>query len=235
VKEHPTLFNGPMVRALLAGTKTQTRRVVTARNSLVDGEAGFPWGELDFTDAFVDAGPSPAGNPGPYLKVARPSYETRHRIYSRVQPGDRLWVRETFYCDHAFARKAGSAEEVSEWLEMTYYGADYLTQRDWANADEWAEGVPPWRPSIHMPRWASRITLEVTDVRVERLQEISEDDARAEGVEANPYVMADGSIDEAMSITASVNFAALWDSINGWLSWQTNPWVWVVSFKRVML
>ena len=102
--------------------------------------------------------------------------------------------------------------------------------------------VAPWRPSIHMPRWASRITLEITDIRVERLQEISEDDAKAEGVE--PWVIGDGwreyglppDVEAAGTHplrSARDSFASLWESINGPGSWKANPWVWVIEFRRV--
>lgn len=115
-----------------------------------------------------------------------------------------------------------SGDRVGWWLGETFL--------------EGSERPFRWRPSLHMPRWASRIALDVVSVRVERLQAITEADAFAEGVEANPYVMCDGTTDEAMSISARDNFRSLWDTINGkrpGCSWGDNPWVWVVEFRRI--
>lgn len=122
-------------------------------------------------------------------------------------PGDHLWVRETWDCVH-------------------YQGIDaaptYFYRAD--ETDPERDALIRWRPSIHMPRTASRITLEITDVRVERLQHISEDDARAEGVGEGPQ--------EGMVTGPVVAFADLWDSIHGPDAWLKNPWVWVVEFRR---
>lgn len=222
------MFSAPMVRAIINGKKTQTRRIV---------KLPTPSG-----DVLIDPGGTELFGPGPYLKV----YEGARgdsQMYPRIRcpygtPGDRLWVRET----HAFAP---TVHEPDDWRDNpddwdTIYRADG-DERPWRTShDEDADEIaPPWRPSIFMPRWASRITLEVTGVRVERLQEISEEDARAEGVEA-----CDGLIDEALIcraakvIGASYEdnrglFAALWAEINGWESLVANPWVWVVEFRRI--
>jgi hypothetical protein len=218
--EYPMLFSAAMVRAILAGAKTQTRRCIMPRNSLVNGSGACmradpeilsAWPNLDFGQAWIDAGPSPAGNPGPYLKAPGPD-DSAHRVYSRIQPGDELWVRET-WC----APDPGNV----------VYRAD---MSDAARAEEKAirrvvSGCVPWRPSIFMPRWASRITLKITSVRAERLQDISALAVRAEGVESQ------------RDITSYVPlFHELWDSINGkraGCSWADNPWVWVLSFKRI--
>ena len=163
MKERPILFNAPMVRALLAGTKTQTRRIVKARDlEWMDVHQGLR--EPD------NAERCPYGQPG----------------------GDRLYVRETF--GH-FERN----ENFAPGCEVFY------------RADGESLAVEPWRPSIHMPRWASRITLEVTGVRVETLGVISHEDALAEGV---------SSIEE---------YKALWINING--AWLPETWVWVIDFK----
>ena len=202
MKERPILFSAPMVRALLAGTKTQTRRVVKLKpwHQIEERDDGAPWpwmydGERD-ADHWL---PCPYG-----------------------QPGDRLWVREGFSGPRCMEAQDGcAATPPSKWGESS---------RIWY----WADGDPPtygdWtrprpRPSIHMPRWASRITLEVTGVRVERLQDISEADAVAEGVK-NSLHLPGGRF-------ATENFAHLWWSINGDGSWEANPWVWVVEFKRI--
>jgi hypothetical protein len=199
VTDRPVLFSTPMIRAILEGKKTQTRRVVTASNS----EVARKWNTLDFADAYADPGGTWLFGPGPYLKVKCPSDDTRHRVYPRVQPGDRLWVRETFI--------VMPFPDSRDPTDVVYYAdADELIRR----------GFRPWRPSIFMPRWASRITLEVTTVRVERAQSISARDALCEGV-APPCILD--------------NFQRLWNSINGkrpGCAWASNPWVWVVEFRR---
>jgi hypothetical protein len=178
MKERPILFSAPMVRALLGGSKTQTRRVVKPQPDR--GE--WPWPDMSDAERSAWTTSCPYG-----------------------QPGDRLWVRETH-------------------MDL---GACYLYRADAAAEQERAIVAPrqPWRPAIHMPRAASRITLEITGVRVERLQDISEADAVAEGVR-NSLHMPGGRF-------ANENFAHLWWAINGDGSWEANPWVWVVEFKRV--
>src|SRR5690606_17555323 len=165
--------------------------------------------------------------------------EAFHSLCPYGAAGTRLWVRETwaplgdqltevtgrprvFRADADLVRD-DSGDRVGWWLGETFL--------------EGSERPFRWRPSLYMPRWASRITLEVTEVRVQRLQEITEEDAIAEGVAANPYVMCDGTVDELMSISARDNFRALWDTINGkrpGCSWKANPWVWVVEFRRIL-
>jgi hypothetical protein len=217
--EYPMLFSSEMVRAILAGVKGQTRRYVMPRNSLVNGagpcmkrDPDFicAWPNLDFGKAWIDNGPSPAGNPGPYLKVPGGD-ESVQRVYSRIQPGDELWVRETW------------CQPEPDDRTSVAYRAD---MSGCALAEEKAvrrvvSGCAPWKPSIHMPRWASRLTLKVTEVRPQRLQDISARDALCEGVEG-PCILD--------------NFQRLWDSINGerpGCSWADNPWVWAISFRRV--
>lgn len=184
-KERPILFSGPMVRAILDGTKTQTRRVVKPQPT-----AGFdPYGSPMYA---TPAGPRII--PCPY-----------------GIPGDRLWGRETF------------AQGVEGCDGGISYRADH--------ADPKGDGPAhpmKWRPSIFMPRAASRILMEITDVRVQRLQEISEDDARAEG--CAPVVNDDGSVDCG---TRKTTFSLLWESINGAGSWHANPWVWAITFRRL--
>ena len=135
-------------------------------------------------------------------------------------PGDRLFVREAF-------RLCQEADDVSPRDSDPGY-------RVWYEADKPHQlGAGRLRPSIHMPRWASRITLEVTGVRVERLQDISEADARAEGITVPNCQCGYGLDGNLMSGTASGAYMLLWESINGPGSWNANPWVWVVEFKRV--
>jgi hypothetical protein len=183
ISEHGTLFKAPLVRAILDGTKWQTRRLVTPWTSLLNGaHCSHPtWQRLDFNNAFVDRGPSPAGNPGPYLQVAEPSTGARHRVYPRVMVGDRLWVRETW-----------DVPEGSDDPREVVYRADFTEsdEREAAKVARLAPGLARrWRPSLHMPRWASRLTLDVTRVRVEPLQEITE----AESAEGAPEVESDST------------------------------------------
>lgn len=198
--ERPILFSAPMVCALFAGMKTQTRRVVKPQPRRVDG--GVPFGDAA---AWAHAEPGSAVMRCPY-----------------GQRGDRLWVRET-------------------WLTVngddTFYRADYMQDR----AGDRAHGVA-WRPSIHMPRSRSRITLEVTGVRVERLQDISEADAVAEGVFRKVGTTQLGDVVEtatggeliyAVPTQARKEYRRLWDTINGDGAWAANPWVWVVTFKKI--
>ena len=205
--EKPILFSGEMVRAILDGRKTQTRRVIKPQPERV-GEGWMYAGQYFADDAQMQD----------YLF---------HEVYGNGKcpyggvygdgTGDLLWVRETF------AHK-------DEWTKPAY-------RADWKTPDKAIETMgAKWRPSIHMPRWASRLTLRVVDVRVERVQEISEEDARAEGVNLATWELhhrRDDSI--SLSIAAIEEFKQLWDSINAKRghSWDSNPWVWVVEFKMV--
>jgi len=185
MKERPILFSGPMVRAILEGRKTQTRRVVKPQPGCDPRD-----------DEHLDMGRCPYG-----------------------QPGDRLWVREAWHTDERDLEYARAKHEDAMSDSPIYYRAD--PENDNAGCT--------WRPSIHMPRWASRITLEITRVRVERLQEISEKDAIAEG--ADPYLHPVHPGREGLRHVDG--FRSLWESINGPGSWDANPWVWVIEFKRV--
>ncbi|QJI38267.1 hypothetical protein [Pseudomonas sp. ADAK13] len=187
VKERPILFSAPMVRAILEGRKTVTRRAVkgSGLNFLAD-----------FTPEYV----------------ALPE----NHFCPHGKPGDRLWVRE------AWARVGIAQAPDQQWV--VYRESDNRT--DYGG---------PWTPSIHMPRWASRILLEITDVRVERLQDISEAQALAEGIYSDPAVngmyTADGDNYTSKQDGPGRAFADLWKSTGG--DWVANPWVWVVEFKRV--
>ncbi|TQK10218.1 hypothetical protein [Herbaspirillum sp. SJZ107] len=189
MKERPILFTGPMVRAILDGSKTQTRRIAKE------------FAGRDDLDAILKRFPNQNGCP-------------------HGQPGDRLWVRETFGHPWHHAQP------------------DYFYRATDA-AVETHPDFGRWTPSIHMPRRASRILLEITGVRVERLQDISEADAWAEGIEAFDGALEDMAIFEMARRTgrpfedAATTYAALWESINGAGSWDANPWVWVIEFKRV--
>lgn len=215
MKERPILFSAPMVRAILDGSKTQTRRVVkqAVGPSLSVGIENDP-GVAELS----------------WLHGAGPGYPVEETI-KRVpcpygQPGDRLWVRETFHHEPADYCWEASVSIPSRPAHTTYR-ADFP-------GDTTGFG---WQPSIHMPRSLSRITLEVTGVHVERLNDCSEADARAEGVEVLPeagfriYHPEMGKI--MFAEDAVTSYRSLWNSINGPGSWDMNPWVWVVEFRRI--
>jgi len=205
MRERPILFSGPMVRAILAGQKTQTRRVAK--------DVRHP----DFGNWYA---------PG---ALALEPQHVIDRACPHGEPGDRLWVRETW-------------NRFEPWSGF-HYAADY--EAFGIGPDDDPDHIPDhevrWRPSIHMPRAACRIVLEITGVRLERLQQITDADCWAEGIEE-----CDGLLDEAeicrlaKAMGRSVEdpqptFAALWESINGTGAWDVNPWVWVPEFRRVQL
>lgn len=204
VKERPILFSGEMVRAILDGRKTQTRRVVKPQpecreNAAIPGHFGtfFKGWNLDH----------------PFFTVGS---ILQYCPYGA--PGDRLWAREAF-----------SIYPHPVLPDTVHYRADY------GDTDK----TFIYKPSIHMPRWASRILLEVTNVRIERLQSISEEDAVAEGIETigmghyKNYLHPCDDEKGGGWLTARASFYSLWESINGEGSWDANPWVWVVEFQRV--
>lgn len=211
--DRPILFSGPMVRALLAGTKTQTRRVARV-SPAVSGRPELVIGDRDHC--------------GTGWHWRRPNGVCEWHVecpYGAVS--DKLWVRESWAHDAPDLQACRVAHEDACGGSITY-GPYY-------RATEVAPDTLRWRPSIHMPRWASRITLEITDVRVERLHEISEADAKAEGVRIPDAATAKQSTVDVSGMTPyRAAFASLWDEINGDRApWSSNPWVWVVAFKRV--
>jgi len=209
MSEHPIIFSGEMVKAILAGRKTQTRRVVKPQPKGLDPS-------LAPTGAFMDE----SGTRPPLWFI-----NGKWRKCPYGQPGDLLWVRETHHID----QYPDGALDAHGNPGTVHYRADTdVISQSW-------EGQ--WRPSIFMPRWASRITLEVVSVRVEQVQSISEDDAKDEGVE--PIMHDTGGFEPWDAPCPEVpnyaeGFAALWDSINAkrGYSWQSNPWVWVVEFRQ---
>lgn len=237
MRERPILFSGAMVRAILAGTKTQTRRIAK------------PVRHPDLGNLY---------DPGALVLEHEPQHVI-DRACPYGQPGDRLWVRETWADLIAVSPSSdeplpiGPGERLIEpptsWVDgkgrtRWHYDGKVIAYR--ANSKiEFCDGdgfsgefadrsdMPSWRPSIHMPKAFARIWLEVAAVRVERLQDISEADAKAEGAlgyeEGVDPPPPDG--DHEWSYRAS--FERLWESINGPGSWRANPWVWVVEFKRV--
>lgn len=229
--DRPLDFSALMIRAILDGRKTMTRRVLSRANTYRDGMPwrGLPaWEAHDWNDAFVDDGPSPAGNPGPYLKVAYPPDGTRHRIYPIWQPGDRIWVREAWQTLTEYNDR--SPKDI---LRSSYIF--YLADRE-GDGGHWRERR---RQSRFMCRWMSRITLTVTEVKVERLQDISEEDAGAEG--APDYAkfvsaVAPYSIGETASEVQSRLrwrqrwFGSFWNELHGPGAWDRNDWVAAIRF-----
>ena len=201
MKERPILFSGSMVRAILSGNKCQTRRVVKSQ----------PTGGWGFDGAYgrITSPHHKKGKFGAFIQrgVGTDFPETDLIVCPYGQPGDRLWVRESF----AHIYRDNSSPERRSFEDVAYMA-------DGRGIDIGAYGS--WKPSIHMPRWASRITLEITSVRVERLHDISEADARAEGASQHP----DGPWHA---------YRSLWTLINGPDSWAANPWVWCIEFQRI--
>ncbi|MED8000908.1 hypothetical protein [Pseudomonas aeruginosa] len=218
-RERPILFNDQMVRAILEGRKTVTRRVVK--------DTGFY-----AIDAAIH------GN-----DVALREREALSTRCPFGQPGDRLWVRETW---GVISNTWDESGNMVDWtpdrpatpIRELPFGSGYYSGHAIYAADgpmEWAgddDGVgeprSAWKPSIHMPRAISRILLEITAVRVERLQDITEDQAIAEGIDTHPMGFYGNGC-----ITAGGAFLELWESINGDGRWAANPWVWVVEFRRL--
>jgi hypothetical protein len=211
------LYSAPMVRGLLNDTKNQTRRVV--KQQIVQDDR--------FVGGFKLIGPGGVETAidGPLASFQSP--------YG--SPGDRLWVRETFCPIYPQDPTYNSGRPIEYDYAATYQHGNRLGD---------SLGVKKrWKPSIHMPRRASRITLEITGVRVERLQDISEADAIAEGVESftyrglttyHNYALSDEWAEVSPMLESPIeSYQTLWESINGPDSWAENPWVWVVEFKRV--
>lgn len=210
--ERGMIFNAEMVRAIFDGSKTQTRRIMKVQPDSPN------FGLLRITES------TKSTDIGKYHWAESNATGTHSRsaLFSSPfgQPGDRIWVREAFRvmgCATDVARLMYYASERNSFTEAT---------RTVPVASCTKQPSQQWTPSIHMPRWASRITLEITDVRVERLNSITEDDARSEGI-----APAAGGVDKGWE--HRINFRELWFSIYGADSWQANPWVWVIEFRRV--
>lgn len=184
-KERPILFSTAMVNAILSGEKTQTRRSVKARSYIADVVNGIAY---EMTDDDIQPIKCPYG-----------------------QPGDILWVRETF--QHTKILNINPEDEN--------YGFVYRADgNEWEDIEGWK-----WKSPLFMPKSASRISLRITDVQIERLHDISENDAKAEG--------ADYAIISVVKTSAKNKFHTLWVSINGNESWKSNPWVWVIKFEPI--
>jgi hypothetical protein len=236
--EYPILMNGESVRAILEGRKTQTRRLVRPQ------PVGCFRGWVD-----RDKGPRAWFN-------SEPTSQESYCPYG--QPGDRLWVRETWgyrggsWNNHTpkvqnflIAYRADKSQitfsrSAETFKSLAKQRPRKIDEDDWDWKDYLSRYWKSWRSSTHMPRWASRITLEITDVRVQRLQDISEEDAKAEGVKQRSISTWWNYFEDCYLSSAQQSFSSLRQSINGknkpgedWDAWDANPWVWAVTFKVV--
>jgi len=211
MRERAITFSGPEIRAILAGQKTQARRVAKITHR---------------TPGLASCLQPPASLPTRTSLAAE--------LCPHGRPGDKLWVREAWRTS-----KAGEDRTAPRNLDRTFTRILY----DASLSDVLPPFVGKGRPSIHMPRWASRITLRITDVRVERLQDISEADARAEGIASRRIGTGDARTgcrnvyglacdDNAWAVNDAQAYEHLWESINGAGSWDANPWVWVIEFEK---
>ena len=199
VREHPVIFSTVMVQAILEGRKTQTRRVIKPQPEFLGKHKMYQWGNATGNEYFLK------------------DWASNQHILPKFpygQVGDRLWVRETWAII-----KENDGVDISDMSQNSglFYKAD----------NSYSEAIGKWRPSIFMPHWASRITLEITGVRVERLQEITEEDATAEGICFNEWAYC--------GKYAKDIFKELWNSLNAkrGYGWETNCWVWVITFRRL--
>lgn len=234
MKERGMIFNGEMVSAILDGRKTQTRRIMTIQpepSKTREGDYWFPSKKLECMVHVSDI--VPGNSP---IADCHLFFQEHCCPFGAV--GDRIWVRETWGC---VSHELDEDGRIQPWTpdrpataihEMPfgngYYSGHAIYAADgaftWGDDDGYEDGRSCWKPSIHMPRSASRILLEITDVRVEQLNDISEDDAKAEGAPTECCVIGDKHF---------LGFRSLWKSIYGEESWAANPWVWVIEFKRV--
>lgn len=224
-RERPILFSAPMVRALLEGKKTQTRRAVKANQGIHCPNEMWP-------DALRDVIEWREQN-GRWFGLM--GYRTLADVVCPYgAPGDRLWVREAWWQDKrdptVAVMDADGACRYSPNDPPARSRPEHVADLDALRRNAfWRK-----RPSIHMPRWASRITLEITDVRVQRLQAIGEADSYAEGIQPVCIVGCSNSeADRLAEQLARSAFRNLWESINGSDSWAANPWVWAITFRRL--
>lgn len=244
MNEHPILFRAEMVRAILDGSKTQTRRVIKPQPLMMCSGAWYP-----------------SDNPGDSKNRTGLHYANEKHMRRGLpidfspygQPGDRLWVRETYALEHwedepatpkdgrPIFHHAGDGTEWDEqrWFYPHYKATDPAPDLCYED-DENDDGEPKckWSPSIHMPRWASRITLEIVNIRVERVQEITEEDAFEEGMTrrlaAEQGFSVSVSEEEFYISQARRTFHYFWNSLNAkrGFGWDVNPWAWVIEFKE---
>ncbi|EHG9340718.1 hypothetical protein J6F59_003356 [Salmonella enterica] len=246
MKERGMIFNAEMVRAIIDGRKTQTRRIMKVQPEPSKSRPGDFWFSSKKLESMVHVSDLAPGN----SPIADCHLFFQEHCCPFGAVGDRIWVRETW---GVVSHELDEDGRIQQWNpdrpataihEMPfgncYYSGHAIYAADgeftWGDDDGYEDGRSCWKPSIHMPRAACRILLEITSVRVERLNAISEEDARAEGIidggclncgEPEPCGCANPEPD------ATDAFAYLWQSIYGQENWNANPWVWVIEFKRV--
>ena len=232
MKERPILFSAPMVRAILEGRKTQTRRVAPVSDfvvSPIDHTDLISW-RISFSKP-VGKDRTNSSFSGGKFTPAQAANIVASQFCQHGTVGDRLWVRET----HAFIWPGDFMPDDIKDCNIEYR-ADTdgnSAPGDWPIDQRRDPDAPKWRPSIFTPRWASRITLEITEVRVERLQDISETDVVAEGIARFPEAGWHTEEGHFYAADPRESYAALWCDINGLTAWDKNPWVWVIKFKRI--
>ncbi|MGG4624019.1 hypothetical protein ACLPHD_06555 [Serratia odorifera] len=245
MKERPVILNSEMVRAILDGRKTQTRRVMKVQPKPSETRPGDFWFSSKKLESMVHVSDfMPGSSP-----IADCHLFFQEHCCPFGQVGDRLWVRETW---GVVSHDLDENGRIIDWIpdrpakaihEMPfgngYYSGHAIYAADgefvWGDDDGHGERSC-WKPSIHMPRTACRILMEITAVRVERLNDISQEEAQAEGMGLTGWVPSYSNPDNAgfdETFTPYDNFAMLWESIYGVDSWNANPWVWVIEFRRV--
>lgn len=214
-RERPILFSTPMVQAILEGRKTQTRRIIKLRDGSNPDDESISWNYYEDENG-KDIAPKTFDKVMDFSK-SFPYWQELKCPYGNV--GDELWVRETFH----------KYDSIPDKIIYSYKADNSLIA-----------GAKIWKPSIHMPRVASRIQLRITDIRVEQLQDISEQDCINEGIEFNEPHNGNGYLhvfknytDEKFDMDAIGSFLTLWQKINGSESLASNPFVWVLSFERI--
>jgi hypothetical protein len=261
MKSWPFLFKGAMALATLAGIKTQTRRLLTPHATLFDAKPWPKWAkdnpdQWHWNKARVEQGPSPVGANGDYLVLPhiRGGDHGEHILYPRIRPGHKIWGKENFalsvFDPEAIER---DIKNPSDWSSVSYQAGYEGGEWTYESVDEKGNLTskpmkrPPWKPSLHMPKWASRIDLDVLNVKIERLQDITPEDALAEGIDTeseiyhtsvnildNMGVVPGATHDIPQNSPEVATFKALWDSIN-WgrgAGWDANPWVIVYHYER---
>lgn len=240
MKERGMIFNGEMVRAILDGRKTQTRRIMKVQPDTPE------FGLRRIIESSI------ANEIGMYFWSQKDARGIKARSKQFSCPfgdvGDRIWVRETW---GVVSHELDEDGRIQPWrpdrpataIHEMPFGNGYYTGHaiyaadgdfTWGDDDGYEDGRSCWKPSIHMPRAACRMLLEITGVRVERLNSISQEDAQAEGMELTGWRPTYSDPDSGGEVwTPYDNFAQLWESIYGEESWKANPWVWVIEFKRI--
>lgn len=250
MKERPIIFNGEMVRAVLDRRKTQTRRVIKPQLEPL-GKTGWQWNGHTPGDKKKHGACCTNGVGQDYEEIKNYFSTFMQKSCPYGVPGDRLWVRET-WCDTRDIDNVGPPDDRPFLkIDPMDSAGDYVLWRadgevEWCDDDGGDTEQSFWKPSIHMPRWASRILLEVVSVRVERVQDISNRDALEEGIRCPKcgYINIDASkhldhnlcpSDESEPSAVHAGFKPLWNSINEkrGFGWDINPWVWIVEFKMI--